>query len=166
MMKITVLIENTAQEGFQCEHGLSMFIEFQGKQYLLDAGTSDLFLENAKTLGISLGDVKTCILSHGHYDHSGGFCRLFEENKNARLYAMKGADGAYYSTKGELHEIGIPKELTEMHSDRFIYVDRVTELDTGVYLIPHNSDGLEMIGERTGLYKKINDELLPFAEQK
>ena len=161
MMKITVLVENTAQENLKCEHGLSVFIEFQGKEYLLDAGTTDLFLENAKSLGVSLANVKTCILSHGHYDHSGGFFRFFEENEKARLYAMKGADGEYYSTKGELHEIGIPKKLTQMHSEKFVFVDCVTELDTEVYLIPHSSEGLKMIGARAGLYKKINEELCP-----
>ena len=51
-MKITVLVENTAMEPLGCEHGLSLFIEFQGENYLLDAGTTDLFLENAKRLDV------------------------------------------------------------------------------------------------------------------
>ena len=47
-MKITVLVENTGKEPLKCEHGLSLLIEFQGNKYLLDAGTSDIFMENAK----------------------------------------------------------------------------------------------------------------------
>lgn len=160
-MRITVLIENTAPENLMCEHGLSFYIEFAGKEYLLDAGTTDLFLENAKRLGISLQDVKKCILSHGHYDHSGGFCELFDENTEANLYLMKGATGDYYSIKGELHEIGIPKELLRKYKDRFVFIDRVTELDSNVYLVPHHSEDLEQIGARAGLYKKIDDKLYP-----
>ena len=51
MMEVAVLIENSAMEGFACEHGLSFFIRFRGREYLLDAGSSGAFLENARRLG-------------------------------------------------------------------------------------------------------------------
>ena len=45
-MKIHVLIENTTDSDLQCEHGLSLYIEYQDKKILLDAGSTDVFAEN------------------------------------------------------------------------------------------------------------------------
>jgi 7,8-dihydropterin-6-yl-methyl-4-(beta-D-ribofuranosyl)aminobenzene 5'-phosphate synthase len=75
--KITSLVENTrAQEHLCCEPGLSLLIEWQGKNFLMDAGASDAFLDNADALGKDLTKVDYVILSHGHSDHSGGLRTL------------------------------------------------------------------------------------------
>lgn len=160
-MKIAVLVENTAVGTLTSEHGLSLLIEFQGEKYLLDAGTTDVFMKNAKNMGLDLMHIKTCVLSHGHYDHSGGFGTYLHDNKQAVVYAMKTADREYYSDSGELHEIGIPKVVLQDHGKRFIYVDKIMEIAKDVYVIPHNTTGLEKIGVRAKLYKKQGDEYLP-----
>ncbi len=160
-MKITVLIENTAIEPLKCEHGLSMLIEFQGEKILLDAGTTDLFLENAERMGVLLKGIKKCVLSHGHYDHSGGFGTYLEQNQKATLYLMEKADGIFYSGKGDLHEIGIPREVVEKHRSRMQFIKTITKLQENVYLVPHSTEGLEQIGARTNLFKKVGEELLP-----
>jgi 7,8-dihydropterin-6-yl-methyl-4-(beta-D-ribofuranosyl)aminobenzene 5'-phosphate synthase len=72
-MKLTVLTENCAGSGFLAEHGLSYLIEQAGEKILFDAGHTDVFLRNAKTLGIDIHkEVKTVVLSHGHWDHGDG----------------------------------------------------------------------------------------------
>lgn len=58
-MKITVLVENSTSCRLYGEHGLSVYIEYDGKKYLLDTGASTLFAKNAKELGISLADIDT-----------------------------------------------------------------------------------------------------------
>ena len=85
-MKITVLIENTAPEYLKCEHGLSIYIAYNEKCYLLDTGSSDIFMDNAEVLKTKLENVDAAFLSHGHYDHSGGFEAFFEKNKSAKVY--------------------------------------------------------------------------------
>ena len=90
-MKIYCLIDNEAAEGFACEHGLSLWIEARGKCLLFDAGESGAFAENAQRLGIDLGRADAAVLSHGHYDHSGGMERFFELNSRAKLYLRRGA---------------------------------------------------------------------------
>ena len=90
-VRVTVLMENTAPEGLLCEHGLSLMIEHGGRSILLDAGSSAALLDNAARLGVDLSRVDAAVLSHGHYDHSGGFCAFFQRNPSAPLYLREEA---------------------------------------------------------------------------
>lgn len=72
-LKITVLSENTTRsQDFISEHGLALHIEADSHKILFDTGASDNFLKNAEKLNLALTDTATVILSHGHYDHTGG----------------------------------------------------------------------------------------------
>lgn len=166
-MEITVLVENTTNTELSCEHGLSFWISYNGKNYLLDAGSTELFMENAKQLKIPVLEADRCILSHGHYDHSGGFTSYLEKNKSVSIYAGSGFDGAYFSLSGGMHYIGVSKELAEKYRERFIVIDRPKELDDSVWLIPHETAGLEKIAEEAGLYKqeKGNFKLDDFSHE-
>lgn len=159
-MKITVLIENTTNGELIAEHGLSLYIEHNGKKILLDAGSTNNFAENAKKLGIDIEAVDICVLSHGHYDHSGGFDILLTRNEDVKIYARKSALDTYLSAKGGMHEISVPKDIREK-IDRFCLVEGNVELLKGVYLIPHTTEGLEKIGEKAGLYKMLEEEIVP-----
>lgn len=159
-MKITVLIENTTENEFLYEHGLSLLVEMNDKKILLDAGSSELFMTNAQKLGITFDDLDACVLSHGHYDHSGGFEAVFQNNKSVNLYLRESAVNTYYSANGEMHEIGIQKNVLA-YKERMIFTDNMKQLFDNVYLIPHSAADLDKIGERTKLYKKTEDELLP-----
>ena len=64
------------------EHGLSCLVRvFAGKKehkILLDAGLSpECMAWNARQLGISLAGIEAVVLSHGHFDHTGGLPGLF-----------------------------------------------------------------------------------------
>ncbi len=72
-MKLTVLTDNAAGGRFQAEHGLSYLLETDGEKILLDTGHSDVFLKNARKMGINIQqDVQKIVLSHGHWDHGNG----------------------------------------------------------------------------------------------
>ena len=72
-MKIITLVENSCgHEDCIAEHGLSVYIETRKHRLLLDTGQSDAVVKNAEVLGVDLSLVDTVVLSHGHYDHSGG----------------------------------------------------------------------------------------------
>lgn len=155
-MKIHVLIENTTDSDLQCEHGLSLYIEYMDKKILLDAGSTDAFAENARQMGIDLGAVDMAFLSHGHYDHSGGFSAFIRENKNAPVYAMENALRRYASASGGImHEIGVPETVKEELRERIIPIDKLMQVVQGIGLVPHSTepDKLAAIGERAGLYR-------------
>ncbi len=87
-MKLTVLTENCAGGKFLAEHGISYLIEMNDEKILFDAGHSDVFFKNARTMGINLqSEVKKVVLSHGHWDHGDGL--RFLENKH--LWVHPGA---------------------------------------------------------------------------
>lgn len=60
----------------QAEAGLSLWIEHNGHRVLFDTGRSGLLLDNAAKMGIDLSTLSHLVLSHGHYDHSGGLSAL------------------------------------------------------------------------------------------
>ena len=70
---ITTLVENTTgMPNIIAEWGQSLLIEADGKKVLFDTGPSGIFIENAKKLSVDLSDIDAIVLSHGHYDHTGG----------------------------------------------------------------------------------------------
>ena len=72
-LRITTLSENTASRGdFIGEWGLSIFLETEGMAILFDSGKSISAVHNADALNIDLAKVSRIVLSHGHYDHTGG----------------------------------------------------------------------------------------------
>lgn len=90
-MKLIALIENKSNSELIGEHGLAVYIEYNGKRYLLDTGASNTFIDNALKLGVDLSRVDAAILSHSHYDHSGGYNGFFDRNKKANVYIRKEA---------------------------------------------------------------------------
>lgn len=75
-MKLSVLIDNRAGSRTEAEHGLSYFIEHDGKNILFDAGQSEMFLRNAAKMNVDLRKTDKIVLSHGHYDHGNGLCHI------------------------------------------------------------------------------------------
>lgn len=109
-MRITSLLENTTtNEQFKVEHGLSLFIETESYKILFDMGQSDLFAENAKTLGIDLKEVDIAVLSHGHYDHGGGLAKFLTLNDHAPVYVSAKAFERHYN--GSEKYIGLDPAL-------------------------------------------------------
>ena len=127
-MKILNLIENTpGAKGCLCEHGLSFYIETRQHKLLVDTGASDKFIENAKKLGVDLTAVDTVILSHGHYDHSGGMTAFAALNPDASIYMQKTAGDNYYHVDAQRVEyIGIDPDILNL--------PQVQLLDGGIVL--------------------------------
>ena len=79
-MKLTVLCDNyTIIDRYLLgEPALSFYLEDENQSILFDTGYSDVFLQNARTLGIDLSHTPLIVLSHGHNDHTRGLSVLAE----------------------------------------------------------------------------------------
>lgn len=90
-MKITLLCENSAGlKNFKvclAEWGFSSFIEVNGVNILFDTGHTGVYWHNAKGLGIDLDKIDFVVLSHRHWDHTGGMqFHGFKERKKLILH--------------------------------------------------------------------------------
>ena len=73
-VKITVWTDDTVtSEALLAEHGVSILAELaSGYRWLIDTGTTDISMENARRMGISLDNLTGITITHGHDDHTGG----------------------------------------------------------------------------------------------
>lgn len=110
-MKITSLLENTTcRDDMHIEHGLSLYIETAHHKILFDMGQTDLFVQNAKNLGISLAGADYAVLSHGHYDHGGGLSAFLALNDRAPVFVHRDAFLPHYN--GTQKYIGLDTSLS------------------------------------------------------
>ena len=135
-MRIINLVENEMGEtGCEAAHGLSFYVETENHKFLFDTSPSDVVLRNAQKLGVDLTAVDTVILSHGHYDHSGGILAFSEINPCAKIYLQQNAGGEYYAFDGEdkgFRYIGIDKKILSLPQVQLLKGD--TKLDDELQL--------------------------------
>ena len=123
-------------EVFETEHGLSILLETEKHNILLDTGASDRFIRNAERLGIDLTRVDYVFISHGHSDHAGGLKHFMAINKKAKVIVSPDAiSGRFFSKRGNLHSI--TTEWPEIGDDRLILIDQTREIAKGLHIIAH-----------------------------
>jgi len=114
---VTVLVENTAfGRHTRGEHGLALWIEAGSKRVLFDTGpTPGVLLHNADCLGIELASADAVVLSHGHYDHTGGLEEVLQRAGGIPLFLHRGALVQRFSRQkdGSVHDIGAHPPLDE-----------------------------------------------------
>lgn len=128
-MRIQILSENrTSHTECMAEHGLSVYIEAPEKTLIFDLGASDLYRNNAEILNLDLERADAVIISHGHYDHTGGVLSFCNLNKTAPIYIHKDAFACTYGMEnGELEKescgIRWTEEDRESIQNRLILTD-------------------------------------------
>ncbi|MBD3217834.1 MAG: MBL fold metallo-hydrolase [candidate division Zixibacteria bacterium] len=163
-LRITTLVENsTACALAKAEWGLSIIIEAGETSYLFDTGASDLVIQNAETLNIDLSGIDGIVLSHGHWDHTGGLLSVLKRTcqKDIPVIAHPGVfNRKYYYNKDtkKYKYIGIPHrtELLEDAGARF-------KLSSGPIWL---SDDIAVSGEvpLTTDFEKVSDEMFVKTE--
>jgi 7,8-dihydropterin-6-yl-methyl-4-(beta-D-ribofuranosyl)aminobenzene 5'-phosphate synthase len=88
-MKVTIVYDNClSKRGLKTGWGFSSLIETESAPPLLfDTGADGaILLYNMKQLGIDPGHIGAIVISHHHYDHTGGLSDVLEINKHAVIY--------------------------------------------------------------------------------
>ncbi len=128
-IKITILVENTTEnKALKTEHGLAYWIQASESRILFDTGQSNMLISNARQLGIDIADTEAIVLSHGHYDHTGGLADVISLTKkpSIKVYAHSQAFGNKYGCK-----LGISKYIGISERNRqAIFSNKVKLTDT------------------------------------
>ena len=179
-MKLTILVDNYVDlQKLKAEHGLSILIEVDNEKILFDCGQSDLVLNNAKVLGIELNKITKIVLSHAHYDHTGGLMPILKYlNREIDIYAhpliFEGKFGEYkdFNSFSTNKYIGIPegKEIYEKKGAKFLLSKEPVRLSDNIYFSgqinkdsKEKSEDIFFIKENNNLVKDpIHDDISIF----
>ncbi|MBN2830693.1 MAG: MBL fold metallo-hydrolase [Candidatus Omnitrophica bacterium] len=119
-MKIKVLFDKIAlNKDLRTGWGVSFLVE--GK-ILFDAGEKgEWLLENMGILGVDINKIERVVISHDHWDHTGGLWQILKERKGIKVYSCPGFSKEFKDkvkeSQADLIEAG---KLTEISQDIFI----------------------------------------------
>jgi len=90
-MKVKILFDKEAlDQRFAAGWGVSYLV---GEEVLFDAGEKFEHLEkNAHVMGARLDRIKHVVISHDHWDHTGGLWEILRLNPQAAVYVCVNAD--------------------------------------------------------------------------
>ena len=135
--RITILVDNdtldatsaagAAPAGLASEHGLSFWIESDSRNILFDTGQGPSLRTNVSALGVDLSQTDALVLSHGHYDHTGGVDYVLGLATHSQVYCHPAVVQTRYSIRdGKARSIGIPahpqKALKRLPRERLRWV--------------------------------------------
>jgi len=155
--KMEILSENTVyKKKLRAEHGLSLYFEYGDKKYLFDTGQGLVLKNNAEQLNINLKDIDTVILSHGHYDHTGGLKELLQINPEIDVVANQDIFIPKYKIEKDKKKFnGI--DIKQKEINNFINAKGKDKVDKGIYI----SQNVSVPNETKFKDKyKINKELM------
>lgn len=163
--RITTLMENQApSDCLTQEHGLSLLVEGENCRILYDTGASPMFLKNAAELGAVLEPLDALVLSHGHYDHTGGVAALLTgQARPGSVYLGRNFFGARYSRKKDgLKEVGAVFELEAVSGAGIPCVevgDEPIALTSGVWAVSGFTSTEEMEGPSPAMMRRVDGAL-------
>lgn len=154
-LKVVVLNDDLAPKGslHLAQHGVSYYVEVRNKnnfeRILFDTGSSYLPIKyNAEISNINLRNIDAIVISHCHYDHTGGLYDILREfDKTVFAHPSIFRENFYLPYK----YIGIPKEhrLELMNSKNFVFSKKPLKI----------TKSISMTGEipRENIYEKPED---------
>ncbi|MGH2708612.1 MAG: MBL fold metallo-hydrolase, partial [Actinomycetota bacterium] len=142
-LRVTVLSTMLTDLDGVGEWGFAALVEVDGRRLLFDTGSRpQTVLDNARELGIDLSDITDVVLSHHHWDHTGGLIALREalSKKNpAALSRAHVGEGIFLSRPSpedgqETNQMIARRAAYEAAGGRFLIHRRPVEIIPGVWL--------------------------------
>lgn len=138
-------------KGLKQDFGFSSVVNYKGKMILFDSGTdAKIFERNIKSLKIDLRKIDIAVVSHGHYDHVGGFDYLTGINPKVKIYAPNDFFSLGAPVRFPFRETEPDAAKTLSKDEQYFRGERVVE---GMITVP------------TGRFWKSNVEYLTEAKE-
>ncbi len=164
-MEIVTLIENEISpehSNLKTEAGLSLFIKSGNLNILFDTGSSGAFADNAEKLGVDLSTVDFVVISHAHFDHTGGLEQFFQINKSAKVYIKEEVKEQYYYKLFFLKkDIGTNQKTLNNYTDRFVFVKEELQITDDIKIVTSISTHHKLPADSTHLFTKKENKLIP-----
>ncbi|WOF15423.1 MBL fold metallo-hydrolase [Methanoplanus sp. FWC-SCC4] len=104
---------------FRSEFGYSCYIKEAG--LLFDTGgNGDILLKNLEAAGIGPEDIERLVISHDHWDHTGGLKVFFEKNKYVDAYFLNDFSEGLLEAGRKNSSLNIIRGWTEIYPDIFL----------------------------------------------
>jgi 7,8-dihydropterin-6-yl-methyl-4-(beta-D-ribofuranosyl)aminobenzene 5'-phosphate synthase len=100
-VRLTVVFDNNrVVAGTQTGWGFACWVELPDGNLLFDTGSKgEVLLQNMRVLGLDPARLGTVVISHMHWDHTGGLKALLDANPHLTVYLPSSA------TRGEIAEL-------------------------------------------------------------
>ncbi len=139
MIRATILSENSVyhKPRLMAEHGWSVFVETGRDKILFDTGQGQVLLHNARELGVDIEAASSVVLSHRHWDHTGGLRDVVSLTNGIDVFAHSGLfKESFRLDNGDAIPAGIPFGRGELESmgARFRFNRYFTEIADSVHL--------------------------------
>jgi 7,8-dihydropterin-6-yl-methyl-4-(beta-D-ribofuranosyl)aminobenzene 5'-phosphate synthase len=137
--RVTILCENTVGVPFGVigEHGFACFVETENGNFLFDTGQGLGIIRNSIALDKDLKSIRAVMISHGHYDHTGGLPAVLQARGPVDVYGHPDMFAErIWSADGKQRFIGVPyrREFLESLGANFRLGTELTEVSPGVCL--------------------------------
>ena len=165
-MRLTCLVDNAVKPSspYWGEHGLSFLIEVGGQRILFDTGSSGtVLLHNLVVERILPRDISALVLSHGHYDHTGGLAALLPLRPGLPVYAHPGVLRERFARHGEkLRSIGLPMDANLLREQAHLHLSREPqEIVSGVWTTGEIGARIEPEGRGEGHSVREGETWIP-----
>jgi 7,8-dihydropterin-6-yl-methyl-4-(beta-D-ribofuranosyl)aminobenzene 5'-phosphate synthase len=171
-LSITILAENrVTNPRLTAEQGFSAFIETENGKILFDTGQTDAFIKNAKELNIDLHSVEKIVLSHGHYDHTGGLPYFLKAVKPVEVICHPALSNKKFKVYPKARkDIGIPWEQSDLVKSgaKFIFKSHQFEVLKDIFIsgeIPRHSkyedidEAYQLKAKESFIHDEIHDDM-------
>jgi 7,8-dihydropterin-6-yl-methyl-4-(beta-D-ribofuranosyl)aminobenzene 5'-phosphate synthase len=163
-IRLTILYDNySKREGTKADWGFACLIEGLDKTILFDTGADTSILkQNMNQMRIDPASVDLVVISHMHWDHTGGLDYVLGRNRELMVYLPASADEAFVEKiRSEHHQVRQQRDAGQILDNVYLSGEMGTSIKEQSLIID-TSEGLVVI---TGCSHPGIDDILRQARR-